>query len=90
MMTKTLTEQWLDGELFGFHYVKEPKEEPKIHNVSEMDYLLDEYGVEVLERVPSYGEIKRLQEQLKEANNIIIQYCFYEYGKPYLKKWGVK
>ena len=38
-------------------------------------------------------EIKKnnkLQEQLKEANNIIKQYCFYEYGRPYIEKWGVK
>lgn len=74
-MTKTLTEQWRDGELFGFYYVKEPKEEPKIHNVSEMDYLLDEYGVEVLAPVPRYDKIKRLQEQLKEANEVIKYYA---------------
>lgn len=35
-------------------------------------------------------KIERLQEQLKEANNIIKQYCFYEYGRPYIEKWGVK
>lgn len=35
-------------------------------------------------------QIERLQEQLKEANNIIKQYCFYDYGKPYIEKWGVK
>lgn len=34
--------------------------------------------------------LERLQEQLKEANNIIKQYCFYEYGRPYIEKWGVK
>lgn len=34
--------------------------------------------------------INELKSQRKEANNIIKQYCFYEYGKPYLEKWGVK
>ena len=53
-MSKELTEKWKNGELFGFHYVKVPKEKPEIHNVSCMDYLLDEYGVEVIEPVPSY------------------------------------
>ncbi|MBO7696894.1 MAG: hypothetical protein J6T10_30055 [Methanobrevibacter sp.] len=41
--------------------------------------------------VAHYEEkIKKLQKQIDEANNIIKQYCFYEYGKPYLQKWGVK
>lgn len=64
-MTKTLTEQWREGELFGLHYVKIPKEEVCIHNVSYMDYLLDEYGVEVLERVPSYDEHNELKQDNK-------------------------
>lgn len=36
------------------------------------------------------NKVEKLKEQLQEANNIIKQYCFYEYGKPYLKKWGLK
>ena len=64
-MTKTLTEQWRDGELFGFHYVKVPKEEPSIHNVSCMDYLLDEYGVEVLAPVPSYDKVKEMSKKIE-------------------------
>ena len=55
-MTKSLTEQWREGELFGFYYVKEPRDKPSIHNVSCMDWLLDEDGVEVLVKVPSYDE----------------------------------
>lgn len=65
-MTKSLTEKWKDGELFGFHYVKVPKEKPEIHNVSCMDYLLDEYGVEVLAPVPSYDECKANEELLHQ------------------------
>jgi hypothetical protein len=75
---KTLTEQWRDGKLFGFHYVKEPKEKPEIHNVSCMDYLLDEYGVEVLAHVPSYDEyvellkkLDKLKKQLDKAELVL-------------------
>ena len=56
-MSKELTKKWKNGELFGHHYVKIPKEEASIHNVSCMDYLLDEYGVEVLAPVPSYESL---------------------------------
>lgn len=87
-----LTEQWRNGELFGFHYVKEPKEKPKIHNASCMDYLLDKCGVEVLAPVPDYDEWKTayecqlmeseevftLKEQLKEANDVIKKYRRFE------------
>lgn len=65
-MTKTLTEQWREGEIFGFHYVKVPGEETEIHNVSCMDYLLDEYGVEVLGPVPSYDEYIELVSKTEQ------------------------
>lgn len=67
-MAKTLTEQWRDGELFGFHYVKVPKEETGIHNVSSMDYLLDEHGVEVLSAVPRYEQFIGLMDDSKELD----------------------
>ncbi len=80
-MTKTLTEQWREGELFGLHYVKIPKEEVSIHNVSCMDYLLDEYGVEVLERVPSYDE----HNELKQDNSDSYDWKTVE---PIIKQWA--
>lgn len=57
-----------------------------------------EYINELIEQVKELKEeiarrgriINELKIQRKEANNIIKQYCFYEYGKPYLKKWGVE
>ena len=57
-----------------------------------------EYINELIEQVKELKEeiarrgriINELKIQRKESNNIIKQYCFYEYGKQYLKKWGVE
>ena len=68
---------------------------------SDSESLLNEcveYINELIEQVKELKEeiarrgriINELKIQRKEANNIIKQYCFYEYGKPYLKKWGVE
>lgn len=81
-MTKTLTEQWREGEIFGLYYVKIPKEEACIHNVSCMDYLIDEYGVEVLARVPSYEELTLMAGNYRLAKKALRD-CYNE-----MKYWA--
>ena len=108
-MTKTLTEQWREGTLEdGLYYCK------SIYDIEELYldcryfwYPLQQEGEpvdvqEVLAPVPSYKEYKRLQEQLKEAQNLIIytanghDHLFAEIQcedylhKYHLPKWGVK
>jgi alkyl sulfatase BDS1-like metallo-beta-lactamase superfamily hydrolase len=93
-MIKTLTEQWREGKLEnGFYYVRSGWS-----TSVETRYLGNgffEGNIEVLAPVPSYDEYKRLQEQIKEANEIISTYRCYDdtdAGKAteYCKKWGVK
>lgn len=106
-MTKTLTEQWREGTLPDGYYYVVSKWSGKIEI---NDYyegcwqdLKEEYIKEVLAPVPSYDEYKRLQEQLNEANEVIM---YYDIKEPkyvedgvvvakdpahrYLEKWGVK
>ena len=83
-MTKTLTEQWRDGEWIvcnagkcDYYYTDvkcyngSHKEVIKEESVFLTDYDPD---YEILGEVPSYEEYKRLQEQLKEANVVIKWY----------------
>jgi len=102
-MTKTYTEQWREGTLpEGFYYVNGKW----INYYSKDDGHFDDGGVEeVLAPVPSYEEYKRLQEQIKEANNVICGLyhlvidkkaasgvvCDYlvKYGKPFDVKSGM-
>ena len=81
-MTKTLTEQWRDGTLpEGYYYITSKKwgmlidrYRDQINDCGHKWRGFDNcQGVveEVLAPVPSYDEIKCLQEQLKEANAII-------------------
>ena len=101
-MMKTLTEQWREGTLDnGFYYVRSGWSA-----FIEIRYLGEgffEGNIEVLAPVPRYDEIKRLKEQLKEANKAIKEYawdsgyweCGYHYkdsffANVYIKKWGVK
>lgn len=83
-MTKTLTEQWREGTLPKGNYyivitgITEKKQImidyyiPELHHfeIKPSDCIL-----EVLAPVPSYDELKRLQEQLKEANEVIKHYA---------------
>lgn len=99
-MTKTLTEQCKDGELKDGYYYVVSKWSCKIEI---NDYyegcwqdLKEEYIKEVLEPVPSYDEYKRLQEQVKSANNAMKAMLPFAHNYPkerikkYLNKWGVK
>lgn len=134
-MTKTLTEQWKDGELeWGLYYVKTKKDAPLFcGEITEMS-LGEEITISQMEKVesvlapvPSYDEycnlvfqankpknplsdammcydterekkvVERLQEQLNEANEVIISVAVMprfpvnpELCREYLKKWGVK
>jgi hypothetical protein len=98
-MTKTLTEQWREGTLpEGYYYISfdETDNKPIIYKCTE--YRMNNcrwHNEEVLTPVPNYEEYKRLQEQIKEANEIISTYRCYDdtdAGKAteYCKKWGVK
>lgn len=49
-----------------------------------------ELQIRINDNADMYAKLCNALMQLEEANNIIKQYCFYEYGKPYLKKWGVE
>ena len=69
-MTKSLTEQWKDGELDGgFYYVNRTDSKFDYHYIlgkTEPDYMEVLRIKEVLAPVPSYEEVKRFQEQLKK------------------------
>lgn len=124
-MTKSLTEQWKDGELkSGMYYLKMTDTNGSIsrdeyfHPYGFVNWLPEDIK-EVLAPVPSYNEYKemdndlkeiaskndslamecgKLQEQLKEANNVICALfplsmnkikatdCVYRY----MEKWGEK
>ena len=81
-MSKELTEKWNDRELLnGLYYVKEF--DGKIYRFEARGGILwrdsnnpvyASERIEVLAPVPSYDEYKSLQEQLKEANNVIKYY----------------
>lgn len=82
-MTKTLTEQLRDGELPpGKYYIKTKwwgcdgkwhyeKEEDIDYLDGDWRFYQDDSIVEVLAPVPSYEEVNKLQEQLKEANDLL-------------------
>ena len=115
-MTKALTEQWREGTLKeGFYYILFASRfgedyitiDMFISDEKDFMYSCCEDVKEVLAPVPSYDhfsqlgkKVERLQEQLKEANEVIRFYkdtSLFEdkYNSPfnaikYLKKWGVK
>lgn len=103
-MSKTLTEQWRDGTLEnGFYYVMSGWS-----TSIEIRYLGNgffEGNIKVLAPVPSYEEYQRLQEQMKEANEMLKGAkhltvkdsngaVMFELVSPeineYIKKWGVE
>ena len=103
-MTKTLTEQWKNGELKGGFYYLEMNDGLKltdhtIYVVGEKVYRWElssiDYVKEVLAPVPSYEEYKRLQEQLKEANEVIESLRTYDFtvddeiAEEYQLKYGI-
>lgn len=74
-MTKSLTEQWRDGELhFGFYYVKFPNEEPQTYSseyLKSFNVVKEAGRIDILAPVPSYDEYKKLAQKihiLNEAN----------------------
>ena len=84
-MTKTLTEQWKDGKLpENTYYVQFICGRYGIYEFEQFKgFGFDNdlaYIKEVLAPVPSYDEYKRLQEQLKEANEVIKKFEETEIG----------
>ena len=78
-MSKELTDKWKNGDLSddGLYYWRISDGQELIKNKLEMyAYRLcsDAEKIECLAPVPSYEEYKRLQEQIKEANEIIISF----------------
>lgn len=82
-MTKTLTEQYKNKELSGWYYVK--AKDGSINHwllfTDSVEFETDKDIKEVLAPVPSYDhfsqlvkKVERLQEQLKEANEVIKLY----------------
>ena len=112
-MIKELTEKWKNGKLDnGMYYIRTDKG-VSISKLSKYNrfyntpygngYEANKKVEEVLAPVPSYDEFQRLQEQLKEANEVIRYYDIKEpkyvvdgvlMGKDpahiYCVKWGVK
>ena len=88
-MNKTLTEKWKDGELKEGEYYCKITESPYIERVHLPCLGDSEFVIEVLSPVLTYDEYKdiekgyieichecrRLQEQLKEANELIKAYA---------------
>ena len=98
-MSKTLTEQWKNGELkSGMYYWKLPNNETFMATLYKMDeykQTKDASKIVCLAPVPSYDEYKRLQEQLKEANEVIDACCSLPETNwvvidSYKEKWSVK
>lgn len=114
-MTKALTEQWKNGELEGGHYYLLMKDgSTRIANtvyvVGEKQFYWENTSIdfvqEVLDPVPSYEKVKKLKEQIKEANECIedkylwtcsacsllgsCMSCGNRYFGRYIKKWGVE
>lgn len=104
-MTKSLTEKWKNGKLtFGKMYWCCDKEK----NIAKLVYInrkFFEWDIttdvtkdvkEVLAPVPNYEEYKHLQEQLKEANEVIESLRTYDFtvddenAEYYQVKWNVK
>lgn len=98
-MSKELTEQWRNGKLpVGSYYIN------LVGDVERVDFFeglkwerTEEFGIEeVLAPVPSYDYIKRLQEQLKEANEVIESLRTYDFtvddenAEYYQVKWKVE
>ena len=103
-MSKELTEKWREGRLpDGAYYIlvdKYEQNEPEIDVGICCDSNFEWWIVkEVLASVPSYEDFQRLQEQLKEANEVLLPLKYkpsYTRGinlydvHRYLDKWGVK
>ena len=81
-MTKTLTEQWREGELqFGVYYVKFPNEKPQIYSseyLKSFTVVKDAGRIDILAPVPSYDKVKemsqkidKLKKQLEIATNAL-------------------
>ena len=108
-MTKTLTEQWREGTLpEDCYYILTKNGHIRKDRTCYYSYTEEQCFCftsnkdieEVISAVPSYDEIKRLQEQLNEANELLKAYgteslweslslsC--DEANEYCKKWGVK
>ena len=78
-MSKSLTEQWKDGELpNGSYYVKDWDgtidrflAQNKILWRDSNNPIYASERIEVLEPVPSYEKVQKLKEQIEEANECI-------------------
>ena len=106
-MSKELTEKWKDGTLeTGDYYCRRGKFSfigyPAYGMLAYRNHDSIEVVEEVLAPVPSYEELQKLKEQLKDANKVIKKYSddtIYLFptwyngsrlAEAYLKKWGVK
>lgn len=109
-MTKTLTEQWRDGEWIvcnagkcDYYYT-----DVKCYNgshkevIKEESVFLSDYDpdYEILGKVPSYDEYKRLQKRIEIATKALKEYargdsdagngCLYEMPAPSLAQQALK
>ena len=110
-MSKELTEKLENGKLErGYYYAKgccySDDDISYFDEIIEADGSLVSYSgdevYEVLSPVPSYEELQKLKEQLKDANKVIKKYSdgtIYLFptwyngsrlAEAYLEKWGVK
>ena len=97
-MTKSLTEQWKDGELTCGAYYVNRLGETRVYLVKYEDEKNTHEIYEVLAPVPSYEEYKKLEQQLAEANELISLLYPLSMNKEramertaeYMDKWGVK
>ena len=107
-MSKELTEKWKAGKLKqAFYYLKFPdmdiSEIYTLYDMEKFRYVKDSDKIEVLAPVPSYDEYKKLQEQLKDAEEALRFYDSKDFhyevdgvvmgaepAHKYFVKWSVK
>lgn len=102
-MTKSLTDKWRDWELpNGSYYVKDWDgtidrfvAQKNILWRDSNNPIYTSERIEILEPVPSYKELQKLKEQLKEANEIIANFRTYDFtindenAEEYQVKYGI-
>lgn len=76
-MTKSLTEQWKDGELhFGFYYVKFPNEEPQIYSseyLKSFTVVKDAEKIKVLAPVPTYEDFLIHRDYCRDHQKLLVE-----------------